>query len=400
MTQRYLFWDFATSGTPPSACTVSPAAKDPRGRTAWFLVASLGMLPLLAFAAVPPAPPAKICVESAPNCGTDPTPAGTRIKWHPGHYMLVYRDAPQSQLDDIRDEPTVKGAQIRYMWADLEPRKGVYDFSRIESDLDYLASMPTPKRLIAQIMDREFNTDDPTGAVPDYLLNDSQYNGGVARSKNGYIARIWDQAVMDRQIALYQALAHRFNDEPYFEGITTEETAPGFDSESPPDYSRPALAAQLKRMMVAARRAWPNTNVFVYTNFLVGELEGIISHAHTNQCGVGGPDVTPRAPSAGARIIMGIDGGVRFAGKMPIAFAVQSPELCGKEGCNRPPDIYSHAVNELGVNYLFWLRFGTAKDTATDKYSWRDGMLPVIRANNGRINAACPSNYHGACSTD
>jgi hypothetical protein len=313
--------------------------------------------------------------------------------------MLVYRDAPQSRLDDIRDEPTVLGAQIRYQWADLEPRKGVYDFSRIESDLAYLSSMKTPKRLVAQILDRRFNVDDPSGIVPDYLVNDPEYAGGIVRTKNGFIARLWDRKVMDRLIALYKALGQRFNGEPYFEAIATEETALGLET-FPPDYSRPALAEQFKRLLTAARAAWPNTNVFMYTNYLVEELEGIIRHAHETRCGVGGPDVTPRAPSYGARIIMGIDGGVRYVGKTPIAFAVQSPELCGKEGCNLPKDIYDFALNELGANYLFWVTFGTSKDTATEKYSWRDGMLPVIRAAKGKMNATCPSNFRGACNTD
>jgi hypothetical protein len=152
-------------------------------------------------------------------------------------------------------------------------------------------------------------------------------------------------------------------------------------------------------MIVAARKAWPNTNVFIFTNYLVGELEGIISKAHDNRCGAGGPDATPRKPSAGARIIMGQEGGVRYVGKMPIAFAVQSPELCGKEGCNLPEDIYNHAVKDLGANYLFWIRFGTKKDTPTEKYSWEDGILPVIRANKGRINTGCPSAFVGACDS-
>ncbi len=401
MTLRHRFPELTTSDAPRSAGIVrSPPVRQRCGCAARFLLASLGIVPLLAFAATPPKPPANICIEDSGDCGNDPVTKGA-IKWHPGNYMLVYMDAPQSHLNDIRNEPTVLGAQIRYRWADLEPRKGVYDFSRIESDLEYLASMPTPKRLVAQIMDRKFNTTDPTGIVPDYLLDDAEYKGGIARTKNGFVARLWDGAVMDRLIALYRALADRFNDDPYFEGITSEETTLGIDSEAPPpDYSRAALAAQLKRMMIAVRSAWPNTNIFIYTNYLVGELEGIISYAHEKQCGVGGPDVTPRAPSAGARIIMGRDGGVRYVGKMPIAFAVQSPELCGKEGCNLPRDIYNHAVNDLGVNYLFWLRFGTAKDTATEKYSWNDGMLPVIRANNGKTNAACPSSFKGACDAD
>jgi hypothetical protein len=97
---------------------------------------------------------------------------------------------------------------------------------------------------------------------------------------------------------------------------------------------------------------------------------------------------------------MGMTGDVRYVGKLPIAYAVQSPELCGKEGCNLPKDIFKHALNDLGVNYLFWLKFGTAKDTETEKYSWQKGMLPVIRASNGLTNMACPSNFRGACNTE
>jgi hypothetical protein len=383
------------------AIGVSGVANSPaqRRRCRWaeLLLVAVGMVPLVVVAATPPRPPQNVCVEDSGDCGGD----SPKIKWHPGHYMLLRSDAPQSHLDDIRGEPTVLGAQIRYQWTELEPRKDQYDFSRIESDLNYLASMPTPKRLVVQILDREFHTDEATGSVPDYLLTDPQYNGGVARSNTGYVARLWDPVVMDRVIALYRALAKRFNREPYFEGITTAETSLSINLETPPPgYSREALAGQFKRLMTESRKAWPNTNVFFFTNYLVGELEGLISHAHETRIGVGGPDVTPRAPSYGARIIMGIDGGVRYVGKLPIAFAVQSPELCGKEGCNLPRDLYAHAVNDLGANYIFWLRFGTNKDTPTEKYSWREGMLPVIRASGGKTNPACPGNFRGACASN
>jgi hypothetical protein len=402
MVQRNLMGESVGSGGVRRALTASYPRRLRTRRGIHPLIAALVvLLPTLA-SGTPPKPPDQVCVEGASNCGNDTVvPSEGRIKWHPGHYMLVFPDAPQSHLDDLRNEPNVQGVQVRYRWVNLERQKGVYDFSRIESDLRYLSSMPTPKRLILQILDRKFDTNDPRGIVPEYLLTDPEYNGGVARTKNGYTARLWNKNVMDRLIALNKALAKRFDEEPYFEGITSAETTPGFGSQSwPEDYSRAALAAQLKRMMAAARGSWQKTNVFIYTNYLVDELPGLIAYAHETGCGVGGPDVTPKAPSAGARIIMGIDGGRSYIGKTPVAFAIQSGELCGKEGCNRPSDLYKFAVNDLGVNYLFWLRFGTAKDTAADKYSWRDGMLPVIRANGGRINAACPANYRGACATD
>jgi len=38
---------------------------------------------------------------------------------------------------------------------------------------------------------------------------------------NGVVARIWDAPVMDRYIALIQALAQRYDSNPYVEGIST-----------------------------------------------------------------------------------------------------------------------------------------------------------------------------------
>ena len=66
--------------------------------------------------------------------------------------MLVNMKAPRSHLSSIRNEPLIQGAQIRYVWADLEPEKNVYDFRAIEEDLQYLESMPVPKRLVIQII--------------------------------------------------------------------------------------------------------------------------------------------------------------------------------------------------------------------------------------------------------
>ena len=366
-----------------------------------LLAAALVSLCALAAEPPQPRPPAILCIDDDGNCPTTPVQPGRGIKWHPGHYLLTYIKSPQSDLEDLRNETTVLGAQVRYLWADLEPRKGVYDFSLIESDLRLLQSMPVPKRLVAQILDIRFDTNNPHGIVPNYLMEDAEYNGGIVRTTNGYSARLWEKQTMDRLIALYQELGKRFDKEPYFEAIATRETAPSFGGVGPPPgYKQSDMAAQLKRLISSARAAWPNTNVFVYTNYLVGELEGVVKHAHDNMAGAGGPDVTPRHPSAGARIILGIDGNVEYRGKMPIAFAVQSPELCGKEGCNLPEDIYNFAVDTLGTNYLFWLRFGNKKDTATAKYSWQNGMLPVIRSKGGRINRACPLSFKNGCKTD
>ena len=143
-----------------------------------FCAALTALLVTATIAATPgPKPPSKVCLNDSGNCGDDTAPK-TGVKWHPGNYMLTYTPgSPQSNLDTIRDEPLVIGAVRRYYWAQLETSAGVYDFSAIESDLKYLKSMPTPKRLVIQIYDRDYKSGTPVGVVPNYLLEDPRYGG-------------------------------------------------------------------------------------------------------------------------------------------------------------------------------------------------------------------------------
>ncbi|MCZ8129688.1 MAG: hypothetical protein O9284_00085 [Steroidobacteraceae bacterium] len=365
------------------------------------------MLPVAqALAQARPSVPPKVCVGDPPVCvGTPARTASTgRIKWNPGHYMNAptVSDPKVVNPTQLADEPYVKGMQQRYWWATLEPERGRYDFSIIDGHLAVLK--PMGKRLVIQIMDRSWSGTSATGRLPAYL-GTPEFNGGwyVKPNSTGVVARIWEKPVMDRLIALYEALGKRYDGEVYVEGITTEETSIGFSpgGSAPSSYNRPALAAQLKRLVTGARRAWPNSNVFVYTNFLTGEIEGIIEHVAAERAAPGGPDVLP-PPHRGAegdRIIQGLVGGTDYRGKLAIGYAVQSPALCGKEGCWEPSVLADHAVNTLGATHVFWTRLGTHRDTPTLKVSWDYGILPAIRAIRGRTNTACPSVYQGACAT-
>ena len=78
---------------------------------------------------------------------------------------------------DLLDRPDIEGAQVIYPWRMLEPEKGEYDFSAIEADLALTDARG--KQLFAQIQDRFFL---PTARnVPQYLLDDPEYGGGLAR---------------------------------------------------------------------------------------------------------------------------------------------------------------------------------------------------------------------------
>jgi hypothetical protein len=322
---------------------------------------------------------------------------GEELKWHPGHYMLVYLGDTQAQrlrhFDEIANEDVLEGAQVRYRWVDLEPRKDVYDFSAIEKDLQRLQSHG--KRLVIQIMDRGFGTKTPAGIVPEYLTQEPEYHGGLAKSATGFVARLWEPAVMDREIALYRALARRFDGEPYLEGVASEETTPGFGKNRPPDFSNDLLDQQLRRWMAANRAAWPRTNLFVYTNFLQGKLQGIIAQCAIDGCGVGGPDVLPGGDGTeGDRVLTGRSGGVDYRGRVPVAYGVQTPALGGKEGTFTPQQLFDHAYGTLHANYIFWIRNTT---TGGPPQRWDTGILPFIRSIDGKINTTCPRSVEARC---
>jgi hypothetical protein len=364
-----------------------------------------------------PKAPRTVCINDAGDCAT----AGTGVKWHPGHYMMMWKGMSQSQMDSIRNEPYVMGVVRRYYWAQLEPSEGVYDFSAIESDLEYLKAMPKPKRLVIQLFDREYHHPTPVGFIPNYILDNPRFGGkegwyaengsrwyGVAPAKAGFIARNWDPVVMDRWIALNRAVAARFDNEPYLEAVSGQETTPGLARKLPPDYSVEKLAGQWKRYISEVVPAFPQTNVLIYANSLGNQVSNVIDHCYRQRCAIGGLDTMPTqdysptsvGPTEGQRVIMGADGGTRYAGKMPVMFIVSSPSLVGKEGPNTPDAIYKYAMERLGVTHLFWVKLGTEWDTPTKKYSWDYGILPLIRANKGLTNTACPANLQSRCNTN
>jgi len=273
-----------------------------------------------------------------------PPQAQGAIKWHPGHYMSVrnshkYDDADQGYITQIANEPTIRGILRDWNWRDIETSKGVYDFSGIDTYLHTVKSLPSHKQMIIRIENRVFGQGGTT--VPDYLKTDPVFQGGEVPMGNGVVARIWDAPVMDRLIALYQALAARYDSDPTVEGIGTSETAIGFSKEhpAPSTYSNGALVMQLERFLLAARAAWGHSNVFVETNYLGSDaqMEDFIRHCMTSRIVVGGPDTWNRTYlAAGTRalqsdaIVTGARGsGTDYRGVVAIKSEVEATELGG-----------------------------------------------------------------------
>ncbi len=301
-------------------------------------------------------------------------PPHAPAKFHPGHYMTPYINDNHQQLlrkvDEVCHEEALQGLELRAYWAGLERGPGEYTFD----DLDelYGALAACHKSLFLEIWAVNFKGSSE-GIVPRDLEKE------LARTRQGYIAKLWRPQVMDRFIALHHALAKRFDRQPYFEGVVLTETA---TSGVEDDYKPAAYIEQLTRAVRAIRSDWANSQVIIFANFIQGsstdQFRDFLEEVASLGVGIGGPDVLP-APhhgSTGERIYRGELGGRDLRGRMISGFSVQTPELGGREGSFTPEQLFEHCVRMNRCKYMFWAR---NTSTGGPAQRWSTGILPFIR---------------------
>jgi hypothetical protein len=289
----------------------------------------------------------------------------------PRNYVFFNRDREAIRAPAFSDSRLFDGAQIKYTWRELEPARDSYDFSTIAADLAFLDRKG--KGLFLQIQDVSF--DSTTRNVPDYILNDPAYHGGVdaqyvfandsdaGPQKAGWVARRWDPVVAERFHLLLAALGKRFDGQ--VAGITLPETALdfGFTGKFYPKGFTPAGYVQaIEGNIAAAKGAFPRSVVIQYANFMPGGhginkeyLGAIYAYAKEMGAGAGGPDVIPwrRAQMNHAYHFAKL-----YRGAMPLGFAVQEGNYAERNDSTGQPmtvaEIYDFAANQLGTDIIFW----------------------------------------------
>lgn len=278
----------------------------------------------------------------------------------------------QDELEEalpILDRPDIQGAQILYIWKNLEPRKGVYDFSMIEHDL--AIAHAHHKQFWLQIEDRFFQAN--ARWLPEYLLTEPEYNGGWARQYDdrggtsvpaGWVARQWDPKVRERYQALIAALAKQFDGRIL--GFNVEESAADVGKDAPPPgYSCEAYFEGTKENILFARGAFKRTHVVQYVNFWPcgwnnanAYMSRFFEFAAANGIGVGGPDIVPNWRPQMRNSYPFIHD---YRDKLPIvAMAVQEPTLEYVNPVTKRPftkdEFINFAIDYLGVDVIFWAR--------------------------------------------
>lgn len=316
-----------------------------------------------------------------------------------GHYLYLGSGLPECDttincqqreraINQILDSTNIKGVQIVYWWSDIEKAKNVYDFTKIERDINFLKNHPDSrmhnKKIIMQFTGQrhhETSTDKSTSKVPRYLYVDPEYEGGVAKYANGtgWYPIEWQDAdarknpshpfygketVTDRLVKVILAIGQKYGNHPNIEGINSAETSFGVSGNcSYAGYNPAIYLKNLKRVGKAMKQGFPDKMVIMYSNFFpcarqifnddAEVFRNLIRDVSPVGVGLGGPDVKSKNELL-------LDGAYKavneFKNQINVGYSVQweDYEEDKLEDRQTVKQIVDFSQTYLGSCYLFW----------------------------------------------
>jgi hypothetical protein len=358
-------------------------------------------------ASTQPTPPPQICVDNQCTATLLPPPpsggSGSHvIKWNPGHYMgsnTVLNanrsiGSVQAEMDDINNQDAIQGYRIFITWGALEPTQGNYDFSTVDAILNRLTTAYNkPKRLVMMlwIYGQGALGQNDSGVIPMYIQQGASYGASPVAGRYGwwgqnsggastglYAVAAYNPAVMDRLIALVQALGKHLDGNPYFEAFDLQEdatiaqAATGMGS-SDPNYSDAGWLAQLQRFLTAATAAFPHTSVIMDNSWFDRPAPGVALEKWmvANRIAPGSSDVWGETGidtygtshlSDGIQTLMGVDqngGLVDLRPQTRAMVQVEGPDIFGPYfghygGPWAPVDIVNALNQSYWASHAFW----------------------------------------------
>jgi hypothetical protein len=357
-------------------------------------------------AASKPNPPPQICVNSqcVTTSSTPPVtsiPGKGSIKWNPGHYMasdtVIYAGRTiahvQSEMDDLNNQDAIVGYRAYVSWGALEPTQGNYDFSVLDAILTRLkTAYNKPKRLVVYLWlyGQGHLRQNDGSVIPLYIQQNPVYGaspvagsyGWWGQNANGastgmYAPSLYYQPVMDRLIALVQAMGQHYDGEPYFEAVDFQENATIAQAASGygPNalYSDGAWLAQLKRLLTASTAAFPHTSIVMDNSWFDQPASGVALQQWmaANRIAAGTADswgqsaITTYGTAAlsdGIQTLFGVSqygGAVDLRPKMARMMAVEGTELEGPYfrkygGPWTPLDLVNGLNQTYQASHVFW----------------------------------------------
>lgn len=319
----------------------------------------------------------------------------TARRFHPGPWEQNKARSSDDPADlKLALGPGFVGAIVDLAWAQLEPRRGEYDWSVVERYLDWGAAH---ERQVAFVLyDRDFTTVlNKSKIVPRWLVD----AGGATtfkRDNAGGVARIWEPQVSGWRIELIQALAARWDDHTNFEALALAETAlGGINERTEPGYTDAAYLTEMLRTIDAGAAALRQAQLWCNLNYAPGDmLERLAARiALTGAGGITNPDSVPWENKPVYDIMRS------WRGQITVALG-GNPEQLDKPGGGHYRDMaqlvamqQAFAVGDLGGNYVFWQ--GTFNSTVAGggdlSKQYRAAIAAMVAAGHGATQTAVPT---------
>lgn len=301
---------------------------------------------------------------------TDEDEGVRHISEGPKNFIFFNRDRERISEASFLKTASIVGAQLKYTWRELEPKRDRYEFGEVLADVKYLEEHG--KRLFIQIQDVSFSE---RANVPNYLINDPEFSGGVARQHeykrgsepvfDGLVARRWDPAVIARFEKLLWAIGEKLDGR--IEGVVFAETAVGFVDHGdlkPVGFSYDGYAQGVRAIMSAARKALPKSTIIQYANFMPGEglpnndkgyLRSIYKHGERIGVSLGGPDLLPHRLGQQNHSLKLL---AERKSDVVAGLAVQYGNLSARNPTTGEKvtvaELYSYAKERLNLDFIFW----------------------------------------------
>lgn len=353
----------------------------------------------------------------APIVGGEIAPGAVGKKFNPGHYMVITPNKAEGgdpsllmkRIDKYLTEPEVKGVTVFFSWKELEPKKDVYDFSKIREILSLVEKHD--KFMSFKVNDRSFGgfgCDYVYTYMPQYVI-DAGWN--YVSAKNGEprgkcMPKMWEKDYMDRWIKLFSEIGKEFDRHPSLESaIIIDETALGNPQDGSFVIDRTIYTNELIRLVKETAPYFKNTAQLLSINSLGGGdsyMARLIDEAVVPYpVALSWPDASLKNLATG-----NISYAQRFAAanKNKVLLSPDADNTMLKydpvAGTSDVPAVFDYYVNKLGTNHINWqpVYAGRYADRSLHNYSkyFEEAIIGTLKANKAKINTTCPDNI-GIC---
>jgi hypothetical protein len=345
-------------------------------------------------------------------------------------YGVVYGnrtfDFMQGEADGLDNQDAIVGYRMLISWGALEPSQGNYDFSAIDSILNRLkTAYNKPKRLVIMLYQYGQGRlgQNDSAVFPLYIQRNPRYGaspvsgsyGWWGKSANGvstgmYAPALYYPPVMDRFIALVQALGQHLDSDPNVEAVFFQENSTivqaAYFAPKDPNYSDAAMLTQSQRLLTAATGAFPHTSVIMGNSWLA-ELPATVALEQwmlTHRIATGSADSFGQSSvdAKGTKILswslrsyLGDPGfgGVDMRPTMTAMMDVESGDINdsfqGQGGPWAAPDIIQAMNKTYHASHVFWTKMGGSGTRPEAQWS----TVAAACAANPIIRTAYPANY-------